>query len=208
MKTHSPFNSRNLSRFGITRLGVVAVFLPILVVMSAIADTGGYRLKVDDLVGFQVSGESDLTANVRVAADGTAIFPLVGAVPIGGKTVSEATAELVARLKKGYLGNPQVILMVSSYGKQYFTVLGQVSRPGSYDLAGLNHLSLLQAIGMAGGYTRIANASNVVIKRQVPSGGAPQTFHVNLRKMATDPAAAANIMIYSGDVITVPEALF
>jgi len=58
-------------------------------------------------------------------------------------------------LAKDYLVNPQVNLTVMEYSKRRFIVLGQVQRPGAYDMPDRDSVRLLQAIGMAGGYTRI-----------------------------------------------------
>ena len=67
---------------------------------------------------------------------------------------------------EGYLTNPQVNLTVRTYARKLFTILGQVQKPGTYPIEGGESVSLLQAIGMAGGYTRIANPSKVILKRR------------------------------------------
>ncbi len=163
-----------------------------------------YRLAADDLIDFRVFGESDLDSVIRIAGDGSAIFPLVGSVPIGGKSVGEATEIIKARLKDGYLVNPQVGLTVRSYARRLFTVLGQVNRPGAYDLMNTDEISLLQAIGMAGGYTKVADLGNVTLKRV--QGGREEIMRFNTKKMAS--GKEANFMVKPGDIINVGEALF
>jgi polysaccharide export outer membrane protein len=164
-----------------------------------------YRLGPDDLLDFRVFQESELDAVIRVAGDGNAIFPLVGRVPIAGKTIGEATELIRQRYMAGYLVNPQVTLTVRNYARRVFTMLGQIQKPGSYTIEGSQTVSLLDAIGMAGGYTRIANPRNVTVKRRVD--GKETVIRVDARKMARS-NAESNFRIQPGDVITVGESIF
>lgn len=164
-----------------------------------------YRLSPKDLVDFRIFQEPDFDAVIRIAGDGTAIFPMIGQVQIGGKTVGEATEMLRQRYMAGYLANPQVNLTVRTYARRTFTILGQVQKPGAYDIEGNEVVTLLQAIGMAGGYTRIANPSNVVVKRN--EGGVEKVYHFNAKKMARE-TSESSFRILPGDVITVAESIF
>ena len=164
-----------------------------------------YRLSVNDLLDFRIYQEPDFDAVIRVAGDGTAIFPMIGRVQIAGKTIGEATEYLRSRYMEGYLTNPQVNLTVRTYARKLFTILGQVQRPGTYPIEGGESVSLLQAIGMAGGYTRIANPSKVILKRR--EGGTENVYEFNAKKMARS-GADSSFRIIPGDVITVSESIF
>ena len=167
--------------------------------------SGDYRLTPNDLLDFRIFQEPDFDAVIRIAGDGTAIFPMIGQVPIAGKTVGEATEMLRQRYMSGYLANPQVNLTVRTYARRIFTMLGQVQKPGTYEIEGNESISLLQAIGMAGGYTRIANPSKVVVKRN--EGGVERVYNFNAKKMARS-QADSTFRILPGDVITVAESIF
>jgi polysaccharide export outer membrane protein len=143
---------------------------------------------------------------VRVAGDGSAIFPLIGSANLAGKTVAEATALLRQRYLNGYLVNPQISLIVQNYAKRTFTVLGQVQRPGSYELVGDQAVNLLEAIGMAGGYTRIADPGRITIRRK--ESGQDQMFRVNAKRADKDGVGANNFAVKPGDVITIGESIF
>ena len=164
-----------------------------------------YRLSVNDLLDFRIFQEPDFDAVIRVSGDGTAIFPMIGQVHIAGKTIGEATELLRNRYMAGYLANPQVNLTVRTYARKMFTILGQVQKPGTYPIEGSESISLLQAIGMAGGYTRIANPSKVIVKRS--EGGAENVYQFNAKKMARS-GADSTFRIMPGDVITVAESIF
>jgi protein involved in polysaccharide export with SLBB domain len=170
------------------------------------AQDANYRLSANDLLDFRVFQEPELDGVIRVSGDGTAIFPLIGAVNVVGKTVTAATEEIKARYRDGYLVYPQVSLTVRTYAQKLFTVLGQVQKPGSYDMKGSDEITLLQAIGMAGGYTKIANPGRVTVKRQ-EEGGGERVIRLDAKRMARG-EESAQFYIKPGDVITVAESMF
>jgi polysaccharide export outer membrane protein len=178
-----------------------------LCAQSSLEKDQNYRLAPNDLLDFRVFQEPELDAVVRVSGDGTASFALIGPVPIGGRTISESLELIKARYRDGYLKNPQVSLTVRSYAKKLFTILGQVQKPGSYDMQGTNQITLLQAIGMAGGYTRIADSSNVTVKRLGDESGRDQVLKLNAKRMARG-EDKSTFYIQAGDVISVGESLF
>jgi protein involved in polysaccharide export with SLBB domain len=187
-------------------LGIVAAMTILLVSGRLMAQRDAdYRLSADDLLDFRVIQEPELDAVIRVAGDGRAIFPLVGSVPMAGKTIGEATELLRQRYMEGYLVNPQITLTVRTYARKVFTILGQVQKPGSYSIEGSASISLLDAIGMAGGYTRIANPGKVTVKRR--EGGQESVIRVDARKMAKS-GTESTFRIQPGDVITVGESIF
>lgn len=165
----------------------------------------GYILAPNDLVDIKVFQEDDLESKVRISKEGTITFPLVGILRIGGKTPQEAARVVRDALAKGYLVNPQVTVNVLSYTKYRVTVLGQVQKPGTYDFPDREKLSLLEAIGLAGGYTRGANPSKVIVKRIV--NGKESVYQLNAKNMASQ-GATKGFEVLPGDVITVAESMF
>jgi protein involved in polysaccharide export with SLBB domain len=169
-------------------------------------DAGNYKISANDLLDFKVFQEPDLDAQVRVAGDGSAIFPLIGSVGLAGKTVAEATAVLRQHYLNGYLVNPQISLIITSYSKRTFTVLGQVQRPGSYDIQSDRTISLLEAIGMAGGYSRIADPGKISVRRR--ENGQDEVLHINGKRAEKAGYGAEDFLVKAGDVITVAESIF
>jgi polysaccharide export outer membrane protein len=163
-----------------------------------------YRLTANDLVRVRVYMEDDLTTEMRLGKDGTTTFPLLGVVNLAGKTVEEAAASMRDALGKDYLVNPQITLTVIEYAKRRFTVLGQVQKPGSYELPGEESVTLLQAIAMAGGFTRLAVQSKVTVTRIV---GGKRTMVVDVKSNANDPATK-QFDIQPDDTIIVAERVF
>lgn len=158
----------------------------------------------DDMIMVRVFQEDDLTTTARVAADGTVVMPLIGSVRVAGKTLSQASAVIRSALLQGYLVNPQVTISVEDFAKRRFTILGEVARPGAYDFPDQGTLDLLTAVGLAGGYSRLANESKITIKRRMSDGD--KVFKVNGKRLAgndTEP-----FYILPGDMITIGQSIF
>jgi protein involved in polysaccharide export with SLBB domain len=164
-----------------------------------------YRIAPNDVLEIRVFREPDLNTTARVANDGTIMVPLAGQLRVGGLTIAQAAREIQARLAAGYLPNPQVTVNVTQFNRRRFTILGQVNRSGTYEFPDEGPLTLLQALGLAGGYTSIADPSKVIIRRVVH--GKVTSFRVNAKKLATG-QSLEEVQVMPGDVITVSESLF
>jgi len=163
-------------------------------------------LRPGDLLEVKVFQEPDMDSSLRVAKDGSILFPLIERVSVGGLTPSGAATLIQRLLDKDYLVNPHVALRVIEYAERSYTVLGEVQKPGSFDMPDRASVSLLEAIGMAGGYTRMANPSNVTVKRKVKDQ--ELIYHVNAKKMAASSGPDSTFEIEPDDVITVSESMF
>ena len=171
---------------------------------AAVPDSN-YLIQANDLVEVLIFQEDDMTRRLRVAKDGSINLPLIGSVTAGRRTADDLAATIRRQLADGYLANPQVSVTVLAYAKRRFTILGQVNRPGAYDIPDNAAISLVQAVGMAGGYTRLAAPKKVLVKRTV--NGQETVQRLDVERMARDERAAA-FEVLSGDTITVPESFF
>jgi len=171
--------------------------------LPAVSQT--YVLSPNDVVLVKVYQEDDLETRMRIAKDGTSSFPLIGVVQLGGKTINQAATLIRDALGRDYLVNPQITLTVVEYAKRRFTVLGQVQKPGTFEIPNEESVTLLQAIAMAGGYTRLANRGGVTVTRAV--GGKKVTHTLDV-KLATSDADSKPFEILPEDTITIPERLF
>lgn len=164
-----------------------------------------YRLAANDLVSVKVFQEDDLTSNARISADGSIAFPLIGQVKLAGKTTHDA-AQVIARLLDArYLVNPQVSITVMSYARRGFTVLGEVLKAGSYNMQFQDSIDLLEAIGTAGGYTRLANPGRITVKRRDQERDV--IFEVNGKDLASG-RGNKSFRVKPGDMITVSQRMF
>jgi protein involved in polysaccharide export with SLBB domain len=164
-----------------------------------------YLLRANDLIRITVFQEDDLLTETRISTSGFITFPLLGTVYLKGKSVAEATAEIRKRLDKDYIINPQVTLTVLAYAQQWVTVLGEVQKPGQIEIPTEGGLDLLGAIALAGGYTRVADPSRVIVRRTVD--GHDVVLKVNARKSARD-VNVQPFLVLPGDRISVSESIW
>lgn len=166
----------------------------------------GYVLGPNDSVGVEVFGEDDLRTNGRLNPEGNLSVPLLGSVHLGGLTLTQAASKLTELYGRDYLVNPKVNVMLLGYAKRRFSILGQVNHPGSLEMpeSSPGGIDLLEAIALAGGYTRIAAPERITVRRQSPSGD--QIFKVNAKKF--NKANGGGFLVQSGDTITVGESIF
>lgn len=125
-----------------------------------------YRIGALDRIDITIYQEPDLSARgIEVNAAGKVALPLVGEVTATGRTASELAA-LIGRLYGArYLEQPQVAVTVAQSVSQKVVVQGEVNQPGVYDLHG--SATLLEAISMAKGETRVAAVREVAVFRTV-----------------------------------------
>ena len=169
---------------------------------AAISAPTGYVLSANDQVAVEVFGEDDLRTNGRLNGEGNVSVPLLGSVHLGGLTLSQAAARLTDLYGRDYLVNPKVNVMLVGYAKRRFTMLGQVNHPGSFEMpdGSPEGIDLLEAIAMAGGYTRIAAPERVSVRR------GNQVLRVDAKRMTRGDHAAFTVR--PGDTVTVGESIF
>ena len=166
----------------------------------------GYVLSPNDYIGVEVFGEDDLRTNGRLNPEGNLSVPLLGSVHLAGLTLTQAASRLTELYGRDYLVNPKVNVMLLGYAKRRFSILGQVGRPGSYEMpeSSPGGIDLLEAIALAGGYTRIAAPERITVRRQSANGD--QVFKVNAKKF--NKANGGGFRVEPGDTITVGESIF
>jgi protein involved in polysaccharide export with SLBB domain len=168
----------------------------------------GYQLSANDAIIVEVFGEDDLRTSARLNGEGNVSLPLIGSVHLGGLTMTQATARVTELYARDYLVNPKVNVSLQGYAKRRFTVLGQVNRPGSFEMPETNPggIDLLEAIAMAGGYTRIAAPERVSVRRH--TAGGDRVLRVNAKRLERGDSSAGTFRVEPGDTITVGESIF
>ncbi|MEN3368677.1 MAG: polysaccharide biosynthesis/export protein VpsN [Verrucomicrobiota bacterium] len=176
---------------------------------NAVTAPSGYVLSANDQVAVEVFGEDDLRTNGRLNAEGNLSLPLLGSVHLAGLSLTQATARVTELYARDYLINPKVNVMLVSYAKRRFTILGQVNRPGSFEMpeGSPTGIDLLEAVAMAGGYTRIAAPERITVRRRGPKGD--EILKIDGKRLARGTGGAnSSFKVQPGDTITVGESIF
>lgn len=163
-----------------------------------------YRLGPNDTVEVKVYLEPDLDAKGTIDEWGFIMLPLLGAVKIGGMTPAEAARHIQKLYEADYLVQANVNLSVTEYTKRYFTVLGQVQKPGVYEYPPLKTLNLFEALGMAGSFTRLGSPKVTV---QRIENGVAKVYKIDTDLMLKNPRNQL-FTILPDDIITVDEKFF
>jgi len=164
-----------------------------------------YRIGPENLLQIDVHYGKDslISQKVRVSSKNLITFPLVGEVDVEGLTVSELENKLYTLLEKDYLVNPQVSVVIEEYST--VTVIGEVKKPGAYPIKG--KLTVVEAISLAEGFTKIASPNRAKIVR-TNDDGTKKEIPVRLSDIINGKKQKNNIYLQAGDVLVVPESLF
>ena len=174
---------------------------------SAIAELAAeplaYHIGVRDVLEVSVFAHEDLSGVSTVPPDGVLRFPLIGALTVVGRTVSEVEAELAQRLGADFLVDPQVSVRVKEYESQWVNIVGEVKVPGKYPLKGA--VTLVDVLTQAGGLTDKAG-NDITLTRLEPDvpGGARRVTLAREDLFAPD-NRRVNVPVRHQDVISVSE---
>lgn len=157
-----------------------------------------YRIGVGDKINVRVFQVPDLSFdNLVIDTSGNVQMPLIGAVRGSDRTSGEMAADIAARLSAQYLRDPQVTVTVTEAASQKITVDGAVTKPGVYEMRGST--SLLQAVAMAEGPTRVADLSKVAVFRTIDGRRSVALFDLG----AIRQGRASDPQVLGDDVIVV-----
>ena len=141
--------------------------------------------------------------SAAVVQNGRAVFRIKN--PAYNPARDLAPIATVASYFTLFLVNPQVNVGVEEFAKRLVTVLGEVQKGGTFEFPNQGPLDLLQAIGLAGGYSKVANPGKIVVKRRVD--GKETVLLVNGKALAAK-AGAERFEVFPGDTITVAQSIF
>ena len=160
-----------------------------------------YRVGALDKLNVTVFQNKDLSVEkMQVDAGGHILLPLIGSITAQGKTTTELSDEIAARLGGKYLQSPQVSVTVEEAVSQKVSVEGAVTEAGVFELKG--RTSLLEAVARAKGATRFADLHHVTIIRNVE--GTPHAATFDLAKIGY--GRAPNPEVIGNDIVIVEDS--
>jgi polysaccharide export outer membrane protein len=158
-----------------------------------------YRITPGDSfdVAFEFSPEFNQT--VTVQPDGFITLRDIGDVHIAGETVPSATDRLRTAYEK-ILTNPSISIVLKDFNKAYFTVNGEVGKPGKYELRA--ETTVTEGVAEAGGFLPSAKHSQVLLFRRA-SDQWVQARIINVKKMMKDGDLKEDLYLQPGDMLFV-----
>jgi polysaccharide export outer membrane protein len=165
-----------------------------------------YVLQPLDVIKLEVFQEPDMERQVRLSQECVVTLPLIQAVSLKGKTLQQAQEIIRALYDRDYLVNPQINLTLVESAKRDVKVLGQVDKAGAVEIPTDKPLKLLDAIALAGGFTRLADRRHVTLTR-ANADGTSATTEINADAILQSKEGSDTWVLREGDVIFVPERI-
>jgi len=158
-----------------------------------------YRIGVQDVLQVSVFGNEALSRTVPVRPDGMISLPLLNDVKAAGLTPMELREVLMKKLVE-FVPAPEIAVIVTEVRSFVVSVIGQVMKPGRYDLK--SAASVVEALALAGGFKEFAARSRIQVIR--PEGNGSRRIPFDYDKMFQANAAQENFTLRPGDIVMVP----
>jgi polysaccharide export outer membrane protein len=193
-------------------LSTAQVLLPTSTPLSS-NSLSSYRLGAGDEFTVMAAHADELNNKTfRISLTGEVSFPdKVGTIHVAGMTLQELQAEIAKRLSEN-IRRPEVTINIKEYRSQPVSVLGEVAKPGIYQLEG--NKSLFEIMSMVGGPN--PQASRIIIRRRLEVGSIPHSSatidgedsvaEIGILSVTNLTRPQDNIQILANDRITVPKA--
>jgi polysaccharide biosynthesis/export protein len=165
---------------------------------------GDYRIGPEDLLHVIVWKNEPMSRIVLVRPDGHISLPLLNDVKAAGLTPMQLRDILVKSLSE-YMPSPEVSVIVNDIRSFKVSVIGEVIRPGRYELKSAT--TALDVLAAAGGFSSFANRTKIVVLRPtsttIGDNAAPmKRIPFNYNRVSG--GEQENIYLLPGDIVLVP----
>ena len=160
-----------------------------------------YRLQPSDVLELEYEYTPEYNQTVTVEPDGSIRLKLVGSVKVGGLDLDQATAAIKTKASVP-LNNPEITLTLKEYVKPHFTVYGEVTKPGVYDMHG--EVTVLQALAISGGVKDSAKETQVVLVRKMNADVAEVKL-LNTKELSSAKGAREDFALKPDDMLIIPK---
>ncbi len=159
-----------------------------------------YKICRDDILTLTFPISPEFNQKITVMPDGYVNLQGAGGVFILGMTVPEA----IVAVKKAYSGilhDPIIDVDLTDFQKPYFVALGQVGKPGQYDLR--YDMTVTQAVAVAGGFAPTAK-TQLLLYHPI-NGTTMEVKRLNIKDILNGKNVNEEAHLSPGDMIFVPE---
>jgi len=186
--------------------GLVSCFAPSQEIIEEASNSNkDFLLGPEDVLDIVVWKNENLSQKgVVIRPDGKISMPLIGEVQANGRTANQLASQIASRLKE-YKDNPVVTVGVKEVNSYYVYVLGEVAKPGKYQLK--SHATVLQAVAIASGFTNYASKNKMKVIRHVQGeNGTTREIRIPARydDLISGEGEIGNFVLKTGDVVIVP----
>src|SRR5262245_17396628 len=158
-----------------------------------------YVIGPEDVLQIIVWRNEALTRAVPVRPDGLITLPLLHDVQAAGLTPVALRDVLTKRLSE-FMAEPEVSVIVTDVRSFKVSVIGEVIKPGRYELK--SNTTVLDLVAQAGGFTYFSKKSKIVVLR--PNGSKTERLSFNYNKAIAPGGETENFYLQPNDIVLVP----
>jgi polysaccharide biosynthesis/export protein len=158
-----------------------------------------YLLGAGDIVEVSAWRSEDLSKVVVVRPDGRISLPLIGEIKAAGLTPLELRDKIIVILRE-FGETPEATIIVKEINSYVVYVLGEVSRPGRFQLNA--RTTIVQAIAMAGGLSEFASANKIVLLRKLEGKDEERRTTINFNDIIS--GKMRNVWLQPWDTLIIP----
>ena len=118
----------------------------------------------NDVLDISIYQVNELDRTLRVDSNGLIKMPLIGTMKAAGKTIPALELEMKKKYDAKYLQSSDISIHMKDSAGQKITMDGEFIRPNIYPST--STLTLLQAVALAGGLSKIADEGKIFVFRQ------------------------------------------
>lgn len=159
-----------------------------------------YIIQRSDVLMLSFPLSPELNQSVSVQPDGYINLQNTHSVYVQGLTAPEVS-EAVKNAYAGILHSPIINVDIQDYQKPFFTVTGQVGKPGQYELR--QDTTISEAVAVAGGLTPSAKTQILIYHKVGDQWVAAKKF--NLKAILNGKNIEEDAHLQPGDMIFIPE---
>jgi len=161
-----------------------------------------FNVKIDELKKAITTAARGQSKIAPVATDGRIAFPIIGNIQAEGLTLAHME-KLVNDQYAKFVRNLNATLILLEIHHPKFYVLGEVERPGAYEMT--SRVNLLDAITMAHGHKKSACLSDVIVFRN-DGLAKPVVFKIDLESaLKHGTTYYAGLTVKPADIIYIPK---
>jgi polysaccharide export outer membrane protein len=165
-----------------------------------LAPGAALRVGPGDLLRVEIWGDGEVTRRVTIGPDGRATVPLLGPVPLAGRTVTEVADTISTGLKR-YIREPVASVALLDCKSQRVEVLGEVYEPGTYSW--YEGDTVVTAVERAQGFIP-ATAAFWRVHLIRGALERPRVYKVDLERLLDGEPGVEDVPVEPGDIIYVP----
>jgi polysaccharide export outer membrane protein len=159
-----------------------------------------YTIQREDVLLLSFPLSPELNQTITVQPDGFVNLQSAGSLHVQGLTVPEMAAA-VKQAYAGVLHDPIINVDLQDFQKPFFTVSGQVGKPGQYELR--SDITVSEAIAVAGGLQSTAKTQVFLFHKT--SDEWFQVEKLNLKDVLNGKKINEDAVLKPGDMVFVPE---